>query len=415
MTTTSPRHKNDADPLYGWVIVGAAAVLLGAAVGFSTNTISVFIKPLAAEFGWQRGSLSLIYSAGVIGLALGGIVTGWAADRSTARRIVLLGVVVLGGCLVLVARANALWQFYTVFFVAGFLGGGAIMVPLLANVGNWFRVNVGLALGCATAGQALGQGAVPYGAALLICATSWRDALTIMGVLAWAVLIPLALLIRQPPVAAASAMPSNQPAEEDAQAIPLPPTLVTAWLSSAVIFCCVCMSVPLMHLVPLAQDRGIALDDAASVLFVVLFAAVFGRICFGKLADLIGPLRAYWLASCWQTVLVFFFVQLDSLTVLYAFAFVYGFGYAGVMTGIIVCVRVMTPLAQRATALGVVTLFAWVGHGIGGYQGGIFFDLTGNYTVSYANAALAGVINLIIVAALYVTITRRRAASVVVG
>ena len=146
---------------------------------------------------------------------------------------------------------------------------------------------------------------------------------------------------------------------------------------------------------------------------MALFAAVFGRIAFGKLADLIGPLRAYWLASCWQTVLVFFFVQMASLATLYPFAFVYGFGYAGVMTGIIVCVRVMTPLSRRATALGVVSLFAWIGHGVGGYQGGVFFDLTGSYTVTYANAALAGLINLIIVGTLYVTVMRRQAASAV--
>ena len=366
------RTDSETEPLYSWIIVAASSIILAAAVGLSTNTITVFIKTLAAEFGWRRGSLSLIYSASVIGLALGGIVMGWMADRSTVRRIVLLGVAVLGGCLLLVAHANALWQFYALFFIAGFLGGGAIMVPLLANVGNWFKVNVGLALGFATAGQALGQGAVPYGAALLIGAAGWRDALTIMGVLALVVLVPLALLIRQPPVSVESTG-SGEPAEDDALSVPLSPTVVLIWLSSAVIFCCICMSVPLMHLVPLAQDRGIALDDAASVLFVALFAAVFGRIAFGKLADLIGPLRAYWLASCWQTVLVFFFVQMDSLATLYPFAFVYGFGYAGVMTGIIVCVRVMTPLSRRATALGVVSLFAWIGHGVGGYQGGVFF------------------------------------------
>lgn len=39
----------------------------------------------------------------------------------------------------------------------------------------------------------------------------------------------------------------------------------------------------------------------------------------------------------------------------------------------------------------------------------MFFDLTGNYTLSYANAAVAGAINLIIVGSLYVTINRRRA------
>ena len=145
----------------------------------------------------------------------------------------------------------------------------------------------------------------------------------------------------------------------------------------------------------------------------VLLAAVPGRIFFGRLADKIGPLRAYLVASFWQTALVYFFVQLNDTTLFYPFAFFYGFGYAGVMTGIIVCVRVMTPLAQRATALGVVTLFAWVGHGIGSFQGGALFDLTGNYAASYGTAALAGIVNLVIVASLYLTINRRKAYNVV--
>jgi len=58
-------------------------------------------------------------------------------------------------------------------------------------------------------------------------------------------------------------------------------------------------------------------------------------------------------------------------------------------------------------------MFAWLGHGIGGYQGGFFFDMTGTYTLTYANAALAGVINLIVVGALYITVNRRRAAAAV--
>jgi len=107
-------------------------------------------------------------------------------------------------------------------------------------------------------------------------------------------------------------------------------------------------------------------------------------------------------------VMVFLFIQMDGLQAFYVFAVIYGFGYAGVMTGIIVCVRTLTPASRRASALGIVTMFAWFGHAIGGYQGGFFYDLMGDYSVSYVNAATAGVINLIIVAALYVTINRRR-------
>jgi predicted MFS family arabinose efflux permease len=254
---------------------------------------------------------------------------------------------------------------------------------------------------------------VPYGAALLIGAVGWREAFSVMGVFALVALIPMALLIRQPPQRAAAAT-SGEP-DDDESPVPLSANVVVAWLSTAVVFCCICMSVPLMHLVPLIQDRGIVLDDAASVVLLMLMAGVVGRVAFGKLADIIGPIRAYWTASCWQTVLVFLFIQLETLDTFYLFAIVYGFGYAGVMTGIIVCVRALTPVGRRATALGIVTFFAWLGHGLGGYQGGLFFDLTGNYALSYANAALAGMVSLVIVGSLYLTIARRRVAPAVTG
>ena len=82
-------------------------------------------------------------------------------------------------------------------------------------------------------------------------------------------------------------------------------------------------------------------------------------------------------------------------------AVVFGFFMAGVMTGLICCAREMTPVHKRGIANGIVVLFAWVGMGLGGYQGGLFFDITGSYVISYANAALAGLINLVIVGSLY--------------
>jgi len=169
------------------------------------------------------------------------------------------------------------------------------------------------------------------------------------------------------------------------------------------------MSVPLMHLVPLIQDRGIPLDKAGSVVFLMLLVAIAGRIAFGKLADMIGAIKSYWIASCWQTLLVFGFVQIETLDTFYIFAAVFGFGYAGVMTGVLVCVRELTPLSRRASSLGIVMFFAFLGHGIGGYQGGIFFDQTGNYTLTYTNAALTGIINLIIISLLFIFINRRKA------
>ena len=112
---------NRTEPAYRWVIVGISAIMLGGGVGLIANGISVFFEPLHSEFSWTRGSVSLIYFSGIMGLALGGIVMGRIADRIAIRWVCLFGVIVMGLCLIAVARADALWQFNLCFFVAGFL------------------------------------------------------------------------------------------------------------------------------------------------------------------------------------------------------------------------------------------------------------------------------------------------------
>lgn len=120
-------------------------------------------------------------------------------------------------------------------------------------------------------------------------------------------------------------------------------------------------------------------------------------------------------ASFWQTALVFVFTQIDSLNLYYIFAPIYGFGYAGVMTGLLITTRVLTPPSRRGSSTGIILAFAWLGHGLGGFQGGLFFDLTGAYTLSFANAALAGIINLVIVGSLFLALRRLSPAATATG
>ena len=74
----------------------------------------------------------------------------------------------------------------------------------------------------------------------------------------------------------------------------------------------------------------------------------------------------------------------------------FGFTYSGVMSSILVCTRMMvTPkFAGRANSLG--SFFGWTGMGLGGFFGGYFFDLYGNYDFSFVFAGIMGVINLVI-------------------
>jgi MFS family permease len=398
----SPRPDDVRETPYRWVIVFTAAAMLAIAMGQLVNGLSVFFIPLEEEFGWARGAIAFINTAGLVGLALGGIVMGTVADRVNIRHVCLFGAAVTGLCVLAAAWADALWQFYLLFFVAGAFGAGSLFAPLIALVGKWFRTGAGLAIGIASAGQAVGQGGVPFGTAFLIDALGWRGAFSALGIITLVFLVPLALLTRELP-----GRPARTTAGAGDAPAPLPTGTVVLWLSAAVLLCCTCMAVPLMHLVPLIQDHGMSAPEAGGVLFAMMIAAILGRVAFGRLADMIGAMPAYLTASLWQTALVLLFTRIGDLHTLYVFAPVYGFGYAGVMTGLLVTVRALTPASRRAGATGVILAFAWLGHGLGGYQGGLLYDLTGNYDVSFANAALAGVLNLVVVGSLFLMIRRR--------
>ncbi|HUE86464.1 MAG TPA: MFS transporter, partial [Vicinamibacterales bacterium] len=197
------------EPGYRWVIVGTAAAMLAIAMGQLVNGLSMFFLPLEATFGWARGSIAFINTAGLIGLALGGIVMGGIADRANIRSVCLFGSVVTGCCVLAAAWADARWQFYLLFFIAGAFGGGALFAPLIALVGKWFRSGAGLAIGIAAAGQAVGQGGVPFGTAFMIEALGWRGAFSALGIITLALLVPLALLTREPPRRSAGTAAGN--------------------------------------------------------------------------------------------------------------------------------------------------------------------------------------------------------------
>lgn len=390
------------EPRLRWIIVLSAALLLAVAMGMLVNGMSAFLVPLETHFGWERAEVSAINSFGLIGIALGGIAMGFLADHIATRTVCLIGAAAMSLALIFAAQAQSLWQFYTLFFVAGALGGGAFFAPVMALVGGWFRTGAGLAIGIASAGQALGQGLVPYGAGYLIETSGWQNALTYLGVIAAITLVPLSFVMLEPPKVAASVDSADEGSHRLSSKLLLPA------LSIAVLGCCAGMAVPLMHLVPLIQTVCGVGAEAGGPLLLMLVAAIAGRIFFGRLADIIGPLRAWIAATAWQTALMLGFLLLGSMQAFWYFVPLYGFGYGGVMTGVLVSVRALTPSSRRASATGIVLSFAWMGHAVGGWQGGLTFDVTGAYFWAFANATIFGLINLAIIGAIYLTVHRKQ-------
>ena len=400
--SNSLQNRSDRDPLYGWVMVGVVFILSGLAFG-ALGSISVFLKPLATEFAWTRAETSLGYTAIALSSALFGVAWGFVADRFGTRWFGVIAALVMTASLFMLSKQTSIVHFYAFYFIYGAFGNALVGSPLFANVAYWFRQQPGLAIGITAAGGAFGQGIVPYLAGIMIESSGWRDAYMFMACGYLILALPLGFLVRESPVRLrAMQFPDDQP-----QTFPLKETEVLLWLSAAVLFCCNCMSVPIVHLVPLLTDAGQSLSSATSVLMVLMFSGVLGRILGGKLGDVIGPLPAYLLMSLGQTVFVLWFPLTGHMVTLYVLAMFFGFTYSGVMSCILMCTRMMVSPGFAARAMSITSFFGYGGMGMGAFVGGLLFDMNGNYVGSFAFASIMGVVNLVILSLFHYRIKRR--------
>ena len=408
MSDTNPIEQ-PRDPAYGWVMVFVVFLLSALAFG-ALGSISVFLKPLVTEFGWSRGQTSFGYTVISFSSAVFGVLWGYIADRFGTRWFGLIAAFAMSGSLFALSQQASILQFYGLYFLFGAFGNAMVTSPLFANVGFWFTHKPGLALGITASGGAVGQAVVPYLCALSLEQYGWQTTYMLSAACYLALALPVALLIRESP----SREQARQQMVGEVRTFPLSEREVIVWISVAIIFCCTCMSVPIVHLVPLLTDSGFSLDQATTVLMVLMFSGALGRILGGRLGDLIGALPSYMVMSAGQTLSVFWFPFLDSTAAIYFVAVVFGFTYSGVMSAILVCTRMMVSAKVAARAMSITSFFGWFGMGAGGFMGGYLFDLTGNYDAAFIGAMIVGFINLAILT-LFALRIRRQSRGLVEG
>ena len=396
----------DRDINYGWVMVLVVFVLSGLAFG-SMASISVFLKPVSLEFGWSRGQTSFAYSIASFASAAFGVIWGQVADKYGTRWFGFTGAICMSLVLFALSSLDSIFQFYLLYFLFGAMGSALLFSPLYANVGFWFRENPGLALGLAASGGAIGQAFIPHLSGILIESSGWKAAYIDLAIIYILIALPISFLIKESPWRISARTDSEQE-ETD---FPLSEKEVVAWISFAVIFCCVCMSIPIMHLVPLLTDKGFSVEFATSVLMLLMFCGAFGRILGGMLGDYIGALPGYILMSLGQTVFVIWFPHLISPSTIYIMAALFGFTYSGVMSSILVCTRMMVSAKYGARAMSLTSFFGWIGMGLGGFLGGYFFDIYGDYIWAFTFAGISGVINLFILFLFTLYIRKKRTIS----
>src|SRR4030095_2077736 len=151
--------------------------------------------------GWSRSSISSVGLLNWVVMGLGGVLAGFVSDRIGTRAVVLVGSGLLGLGLVLSSQVTALWQLYVTFGILVAGGVSAFYVPLTVLAIRWFGDRRGMAASVVSAGNGAGILLLSPLTRWLVNERDWRTAFLILGDLAWLVVIPAALLLRDAPLA----------------------------------------------------------------------------------------------------------------------------------------------------------------------------------------------------------------------
>jgi MFS family permease len=374
---------------YRWLLVAIGALITCVAVG-AMFSLPVFLEPISVGTGWSRTGISSAMTLDFIFMGLASFAWGAASDRFGPRPVVLAGAVLVGLGLVLASRATSLLEFQLTYGVLVGIAGGAFFAPLISATTMWFDTNRALAVSLVSAGVGVAPMTISPFARWLISAYDWQFAMLAIGVSAWALLIPAALLVRLPSADSSAAAS----AEPDATAGEGGPTVAEAFRSPQFIvlaltfaLCCSAHSGPIFHMVSYAMICGIAPMAAVSIYSVEGLAGLGGRLLLGIAADRLGVKRVLVAGLLVQALAIGGYLFVNRLGEFYALAVVFGLAYGGVMPLYGVLAREYFGQAIMGTVLGAMTMLSSLGMAFGPWAGGWAFDNLGSYAWLYIGSS----------------------------
>jgi len=390
---------------YAWVVLAVLVVAMIAASGLRA-VFAVFIKPMEAEFGWSRTSLSI---AAALSLFLLGAVAPFAgrlADLWGGRAIVATALGVLGIGTLASAFVTQLWHVYAASGVLLALGaGGAGLTTAVPIAARWFDKRRGLVIGIAGGAMSAGQLVVVPLAMWLTLNWGWRQSYLWLGVGLFALILPPALVfLRSDPrdkglrpygagaigtaAAAAARPPERRVSITDAVQVP------AFWLLAASYFVCGYTSGGLIgtHLIPHSVEHGFSEMAAAQALGITGATSVLGTIASGWISDRFGrkgPLAIYYFV---RGLSLLFLLVVWDVPSLHVFAVIFGLNYFSTVP------PTTTLTANIFGRYSVGELSGWiffshqVGSALAALVGGWIHDATGSYFWAFISAAVLAMI-----------------------
>jgi len=383
------------DSAYAWRRL-AVSVTLSTVGGIGMWCLTVALPIVQADLGVSRADISFAYTMNMLGFFVGGVLAGRLVDRRGIVVTAILSALGLSLGFALASITSSLALFAAAQILIGF-SAAATFAPPVADVSHWFEKRRGVAVAIAASGNYIAGALWPPIVELMIRDSGWRTTYFSAAALCLATMIPLALTLkRRPPDHAETQIAAV--ARRSQAALGLSPNALQALLAVAGIACCVAMSMPQVHIVAYCADLGYGMARGAELLSLMLGFGIVSRVLTGWIADRVGGVTTLLLGSTLQGVALVVYLIADGLTSLYLASILFGLFQGGIVPSYAIIVREYFPPREAATRVGFAVSVTVVGMALGGWMGGMLFDMTGSYRAAFINGIAWNVLNAAIAA-----------------
>jgi MFS family permease len=394
---------------YGWVIVAGAWVMYMLNQAAFTWGFTVFVNPLADEFGWSRTSITIAWAVSLTWGLLLGPWFGKCFDRYGSRSLIVVGGLFGGLGWLLIPTAHNYWAFgaYFVLLVGTGINGALGPSTGSAAIAQWFKIRRSLALGVYFTGSG-GAGVllIPIMSALTET-YGWRVSAASLGATTLLLTAVVAPFMRHKPEKCELALEAG--VTPDVATTKTPPSSSTRWFrlpsrkpllereftlaealrhlpfwlfTTAIFLRYVGMGITQVHQMPHMLSRGVDPVIATAALSASLIINIPSRIAVGWMGDVYSK---KWLLNLTAisgglALLAFALIGPASTELVWVYAILWGIGLA------------MLPLqaawvadtygrANYGSINAVSNSFALSGRVVGALGAALAYDLLGSYSV----------------------------------
>lgn len=350
--------------------VGVAAVTAHSALSIGT---SVLMKPILAEFGWDRTAWAASMTTRM--LAMIAVVTwaGQLTDRLGARRVLAAGGFLMGAGVLGMTVIGSWPELVAVSLVLG-TGQACIgSVAASALVLRLFERRRGVAIGILNGGDNLLNSFVPPAAAAGLAAWGWRPTLAAFG--AGYVLLAVAILnVLGDRDVAADAVRRRVSLRE------LPWRDRRLWMLVLAYVCTYAWITSIqIHFHAFQTDLGKTPADAASLLSIQILVGALGAPLFGWLAERIGARAALLVVLAGLAATSVLTWTVTSYEAFATWAVIHGLVNSGVVALLALVVHELFESAQIGRLMGITFVFCMAATMAGNQFSAWVFDTTGSY------------------------------------